>query len=114
MKTSLFLMPLLAVALLTIPAFAQSPSASPASGASVDGAATTTNSVAGASGQMTEADMNKMMAQMMELSKPSENHKLLADLAGTWDYTVKMWMNPEPNAKPETYKGTAVRKSMMD
>ena len=58
--------------------------------------------------------MQKMMAQMMELAKLNENHKLLADLAGTWSYTVKMWMNPDPNAKPDESKGTAVRKSMMD
>jgi hypothetical protein len=59
-------------------------------------------------------DMQKMMIQMMELGKPGENHKVLADLAGTWTYTIKMWMNPDPNAKPEESKGTAVRKSMMD
>ena len=62
---------------------------------------------------MSAADMQKMMAQMIELAKPGENHKLLADLSGTWNYTVKMWMNPDPNAKAEEYKGTAVRKSMM-
>jgi uncharacterized protein DUF1579 len=65
-------------------------------------------------GQPSAADMQKMMAQMMELSKLNENHKLLTDLAGTWSYTVKMWMNPDPNAKPEESKGIAVRKSMMD
>ena len=54
------------------------------------------------------------MAQMMELGKPSENHKLLADIVGTWNYTVKMWMDPDAYAKPEESKGTAVRKSMMD
>ena len=58
--------------------------------------------------------MQAMMQQMMELSKLNENHKLLGDLAGTWSYTVKMWMNPDPSAKPEEYKGTAVRKPMMD
>jgi hypothetical protein len=58
--------------------------------------------------------MDKMMQQMMELSKLNENHKLLAGLDGTWSYTVKMWMNPDPNAKPQESKGTAVRKSMMD
>jgi hypothetical protein len=58
--------------------------------------------------------MQKMMTQMMELAKPGENHKLLADLAGTWTYTIKMWMNPDPSAKPEESKGTAVRKPMMD
>jgi Protein of unknown function (DUF1579) len=63
---------------------------------------------------MSEADMKKMMAQMTELAKLNENHKLLGDLVGTWTYTVKMWMNPDPSAKPEEYKGTAVRKPMMD
>ena len=57
--------------------------------------------------------MQKMMAQMMELSKLNENHKLLAGLAGTWSYNVKMWMNPDPNAKPTESKGTAVRKATM-
>jgi hypothetical protein len=56
----------------------------------------------------------EMMKQMMELAKLNENHKLLADLVGTWSYTVKFWMNPDPNAKPEESKGTAVRKPMMD
>lgn len=55
-----------------------------------------------------------MMKQMMELSKLNENHKLLTDLDGNWTYTIKFWMNPDPNAKPEESKGTAVRKSMMD
>jgi hypothetical protein len=64
------------------------------------------------SGQPSAEDMQKMMTQMMELSKPGENHKLLADLAGTWSFTTKFWM--DPNAKPEESKGTAVRKSMMD
>ena len=57
--------------------------------------------------------MQKMMAQMTELAKTNENHKFLADLNGTWTYTVKMWMG-DPNAKPQESKGTAVRKSMMD
>ena len=51
---------------------------------------------------------------MMELSKLNENHKLLTDLDGNWTYTIRFWMNPDPNAKPEESKGTAVRKSMMD
>jgi hypothetical protein len=106
---------LLAAVLITIPSFAQSPAASPASAASPSGAATTSSSPAApATGQMSEADMKKMMAQMTELAKLNENHKLLGDLVGTWTYTVKMWMNPDPSAKPEEYKGTAVRKPMMD
>jgi len=50
----------------------------------------------------------------MELAKLNENHKLLADMAGTWTYNIKMWMNPDPSAKPQESKGTATRKSMMD
>jgi uncharacterized protein DUF1579 len=62
---------------------------------------------------MTKADMDKMMAQMMELAKPGENHKLLEGLNGSWSYTIKMWMNPEPNAKPQEAKGMATRKSTL-
>jgi hypothetical protein len=52
------------------------------------------------------------MQKMMEMGKPGENHKLLAGLAGSWTYTVKMWM--DPSAKPQESKGTATRKSIMD
>ena len=45
-----------------------------------------------ASPQMSDAEM---MAKMTELAKLNENHKLLAQLAGTWTYTVKMWMAPD-------------------
>ena len=63
-------------------------------------------------GQPSAADMQKMMDQMMELGRPSENHKLLAGMAGTWSYTVKMWM--DPTGKPQESKGTATRKAIMD
>ena len=53
------------------------------------------------------------MQQMMELSKLNENHKLLGDMAGTWSYVVKMWMNGDSSSKPNESKGTAVRKAMM-
>jgi hypothetical protein len=102
MKTSIFLTAVLAAALITVPSFGQTPS-----GAQPTTAAT---SPAAASGQPSQAEM---MKQMMELAKPGENHKLLADLAGTWTYTVKFWMNPDPSAPPQESKGTAVRKSMM-
>ena len=92
--------------MITIPSFAQDQTSatSPASAASPATAAP-------AAGQPNQAEM---MQQMIELSKLNENHKLLAGLDGTWSYTVKMWMNPDPNAKPQESKGTAVRKSMMD
>ena len=58
-------------------------------------------------------NQDEMMKQMMEMGKVNENHKLLASLDGTWNYTIKMWMNGDPSTKPEESKGTAVRKSMM-
>ena len=64
-------------------------------------------------GQPSAADMQKMMAQMTEMSKTNENHKLLASLDGSWNYNIKFWMNPDPNAKPQESKGTAARKSIM-
>src|SRR6266480_3289407 len=106
MKTLQTILILLASALTAISSFAQDEAASPGTSPAV-----TTSPVAAPSGQPNEAEM---MKQMMEMSKLNENHKLLADLAGTWSYTVKFWMNPDPNAKPQESKGTAVRKSMMD
>ena len=107
MKTSLFLTTLFA-ALITIPSFAQDQTSATAT-SPVSAASPAT--AAPAAGQPNQAEM---MQQMIELSKLNENHKLLAGLDGTWSYTVKMWMNPDPNAKPQESKGTAVRKSMMD
>jgi hypothetical protein len=108
MKTSLSLAILLGAALIAPPSFAQETTPSPASAMSPSAAQPA------ASGQPSAADMQKMMAQMMELAKLNENHKLLGSLAGTWTYNIKMWMNPDPNAPPQQSKGTAVRKPMMD
>jgi hypothetical protein len=57
-------------------------------------------------------DEAAMMKQMMELAKLNENHKVLADLAGTWSYTVKMWM--APGAPPSTSTGSCTRKPIMN
>jgi len=57
----------------------------------------------------TESDM---MAMMLELAKPGENHKLLASVAGTWDYKVKFWMSPD--APPMESSGKAVSRTVMD
>lgn len=59
--------------------------------------------------QPNEADM---MAMMIELAKLGENHKLLAEGVGTWNYTVKFWM--DPSAPPNESSGTAVTKAVMD
>lgn len=133
MKTFMISLAILFSAALVTPAFAQNEAkdqtdkaVQPAQTRLPDDQAKTTSSPSAAATSPTtttstatststgQPDQAEMMKQMMELAKLNENHKLLADLAGTWSYTVKMWMNPDPNAKPEESKGTAVRKSMMD
>src|SRR5438552_16354141 len=108
MKTSLPLAILFGAALIVAPSFAQETTPSPASAMSPSAAQPAP------SGQPSAADMQKMMAQMMELAKLNENHKLLGSLAGTWTYDIKMWMNPEPNVPPQQSKGTDVSKPMME
>src|SRR5450432_3282222 len=56
------------------------------------GLSTAATTTAATSAQPSDAEM---MKQMMELSKLNDNHKLLASMAGTWNYTVKMWMDPK-------------------
>ena len=97
-------------------AFAQSPSVaptapslnSPASGMTT----TTTASSPTKPAASSMAPSAEEMKQMIEMAKLNENHKLLATTAGTWSYTVKMWM--DPNGKPTESTGTATRKSIMD
>jgi hypothetical protein len=101
MKTTIPLITILFAALIATPLFAQSPAESPAAA---------TGSAAAPAGQ---PNPQEMMQQMMELSKMNENHKLLSSLDGNWNYTIKFWMNPDPNAKPQESKGTATRKSIM-
>jgi hypothetical protein len=110
MKTSLTITLIFAATSLSVSSFGQttdtSPVAVPANPS--NGAATTAPAV-----QPSAADMQKMMQQMAEMSKLNENHKLLSSLDGTWNYAIKFWMNPDPNAKPQESKGVAIRKSIM-
>ena len=102
MNTPSIMTVLFAAMLLTSPCFAQTTTPSPA--APVSPAATGTKQGA--------TEMQQMMVQMMELGKPGENHKLIAQLAGNWTYTLKMWM--DPSAPPTESKGTSTRKAAMD
>lgn len=77
-------------------------------------AQTTSPSPAGMSPSAGQPNEAEMMKEMMEMGKPNQNHKLLTNLNGTWNYTVKMWSNGNSNSQPVTFKGTAVRKSIMD
>jgi len=106
MKTFLALITILFATVIATSLFAQAPATSPPA-ASVHSATQST----GATGM---PDPQEMMKQMMEMSKLNENHKLLADMNGNWNFSIKMWMNPDPNAKPQESKGTATRKSVMD
>jgi hypothetical protein len=99
------LITILFAALIASSSSAQSPATSPAS-ESAPGAA----QPATATGQ---PNPQEMMKQMTELSKLNENHKLLSSLDGNWNFTIKMWWNPDPNAKPQESKGTANRKTVM-
>lgn len=56
-----------------------------------------------AAGAMDEKAMMEAWAKYMA---PGEAHKKLATMAGTWDTTSKMWM--QPGAPPTESKGTAV------
>jgi len=101
MKTVISLITILFATFIATSSFAQTPSESPAAG---------TSAVTTATGQ---PNPQEMMKQMMEMSKLNENHKLLATMDGNWNYTIKLWMNPDPNAPPQQSKGTATRKSIM-
>jgi hypothetical protein len=54
----------------------------------------------------------QMMATMMEMAKPGENHKVLEREVGSWTYKVKWWMSPD--APPMESTGTRSTKSVMD
>ena len=105
MKTFSSLITILFATVLATPSFAQSPATSPATVSAPSAAQPVT-----ATGQ---PNPQEMMKQMIEMSKLNENHKLLSSLDGSWNYTIKMWMNPDPNAKPQESKGTATRKTVM-
>lgn len=46
-----------------------------------------------------------MMAKMQEYGTPNENHKVLQQLVGSWEYSVKMWMAPD--APPDESTGNS-------
>jgi Protein of unknown function (DUF1579) len=104
MKTFTSLAAILFATVIATSLVAQSPATSPAAATSPPAA------VSAPGGQ---PNPQEMMKQMMEMAKLNENHKLLEEMNGKWNYTIKMWMNPDPNAPPQESKGTATRKSVM-
>jgi hypothetical protein len=91
-------------AVIASASFAQTPGTSPAIG---------TSPAAAMSAPGGQPNPQEMMKQMMEMSKLNENHKVLSSLDGNWNYTLKFWMNPDPNAQAQQSKGTATRKTIM-
>ena len=104
MKTLTSLLTILFATVIATSSFSQNPTTAPAVASSP---------AAAASGPSGQPNPQEMMKQMMEMSKLNENHKLLADMNGNWNYSIRFWMNPDPNAKPQESKGTATRKSVM-
>ena len=105
MKIFSSLITILFATLIAAPSFAQSPATSPVTVSAPSAAQPAT--VTG------QPNPQEMMKQMIEMSKLNENHKLLSSLDGNWNFAIKMWMNPDPNAKPQESKGTATRKTVM-
>jgi hypothetical protein len=56
-------------------------------------------------------DEAAMMATMMELAKPGENHKILQGMVGTWTYKVKFWVTPDTT--PMESSGTTMTRPAM-
>jgi hypothetical protein len=56
-------------------------------------------------------EMAKMMAEMEKAATPGPEHKALADLAGTWTATSKMFM--DPTKPPAESKGTEEAKTVL-
>jgi len=116
MRPTTLLKTLIALFALASFAHAQSPTvapkAPPAMSPAMSSTTTTTTSAASSPAASSMAPTAEEMKQMMELANLNENHKMLASTAGTWSYTVKMWM--DPSGKPTESTGTATRKAIMD
>ncbi|MEY2499340.1 MAG: hypothetical protein QOD12_2896 [Verrucomicrobiota bacterium] len=115
--TALFAAGSIAFAQEITPSSATTKSPGPAAATTTIAPATTTTTTTGPSASPTNPSSAYQpsadeMKQMMELAKLNENHKLLASMAGTWSYTVTMWM--APGTPPSKSTGTAVRKSVME
>jgi len=97
----------MAIALIASIASAQTPAPQP----STPPTSVTSPAVSAPATTSASPSEAEMMKQMMELAKLNENHKLLADLAGSWSTSVKMM---EPGKEPTVSKGSVTYKSIMN
>lgn len=58
-----------------------------------------------------EKSKEEMMKKMQEAMTPTESHKLLEQMVGSWTFTSKFW--EKADAKPEESKGTSTMKMIM-
>ena len=58
---------------------------------------------AGSKGPSMDTATQAMIATWHKYALPSDNHKILEPLVGTWRHVAKWWMTPE--SQPETSKG---------
>lgn len=58
-----------------------------------------------------QPDMAAMMKMWEEMGAPAEQHQKLAEMVGTWDAEVSMWM--EPSAPPMTSTGVGTFSLML-
>jgi hypothetical protein len=56
-------------------------------------------------------DQKAVMEAMMKAAQPGEQHKGLAGLEGSWEVSLKMWM--DPSKPPEESKATSESKMIM-
>ncbi len=56
-------------------------------------------------------EMMAMMEAYQQAAAPGAEHQRLADMAGTYDMTIKSWY--VPGAEPTTDTGTAIRKMIL-
>lgn len=59
-----------------------------------------------------EPAMDEAMAAYMEAGTPNEHHSALAAMAGKWEVTAKMWM--DPSAPPMELTSTMTSEMIMD
>jgi hypothetical protein len=62
--------------------------------------------------QEPSAEEQKMMKAYMEAAEPGAPHKAMQNLVGTWNTTVKTYMNP--NGQPTETKGKSTYTSILD
>ena len=118
LKNTIFILSLMATAALSAVVYAQEEAAAPAPEEAAIEEAVTEEAVveeapveAAAEAPLMPGVDEEMMAKMQEYGAVNENHKVLENFIGSWDYAMKWWMGPDAPAEEST--GTAEITSIM-